>query len=78
MSEKRSKEIRKVEQSMDNGVPISTEKAKQVIFAAEKKENDQCMKEVQTVLNKWNRTLDVYFIIRANSNVPVVTVIKKV
>ena len=78
MSEKRSKEIRKVEQSMDNGVPISTEKAKQVIFAAEKNENDQCMKEVQTVLNKWNRTLDVYFIIRANSNVPVVTVIKKV
>ena len=73
MSEKKVKESRRFD---ENGT-ITTNQARDVLLKAQKDNASSCMREVQSVLDRYNCTMDVSMILKAGSIIPNLQIISK-
>ena len=73
MSEKRIKETRRFE----NNGEITANQARDVLLKAQKDNAENCRREVQTILDRYNCMMDVAMILKAGSIIPNVSIISK-
>ena len=62
--------------SADNGA-VTLEEAAQVIADQEQADSADCLKEIEAILQKYNRRFDVAILITAQGNMPQLNLVKR-
>ena len=60
-----------------NSNPMDTGKAKAMLVKERQSRIDKCKDEINSVLTKYNCTMQVQMIIEVNRNIPVVNIVSK-